>query len=112
MSKKVYSWVEFEQLAKDLGLKFNSNTKNIDEVRRKAQREKFCKCKICGGQRDYIQGTNCLVCNCMVVKDKKEIVKDKKGNIISEKMVQSFDPCGSVDLVSPNYQDYIKYLFE
>ena len=29
MSKKVYSWIEFEQLAKDLGLKFNSNTKNI-----------------------------------------------------------------------------------
>lgn len=112
MSRKVYNWGEFEQLAKDLGIKFNSNIKNVDEFRRKVQREKFCKCKVCGGQRDYIQGTNCLICNCMVAKDKKEIVKDKMGNIISEKTVKCLEPCGSVDLVSPSYQDYVKYLFE
>lgn len=111
MSRRIYNWGEFEQLAEDLDIKFRTTPKKNDENRRKTQREKFCKCKICGGQRDYIQGTNCLVCNCIVEKENKEITKDKKGNVISEKIVKSLEPCGAVDLVAEDYQDYMKYLF-
>lgn len=112
MSRTIYSWGQFEQLAKNLGLKFTNSNSHIDENKRKAQKEKFCKCKNCGGQCDYIKGTNCLICNCIVEKEKKVITKDKYGKVTSEKSVKILEPCGTIDVVPVKYQDYMKYLFE
>lgn len=80
-------WKEREKLGK-------VSKERIDKNKQKSQREKFCKCKKCGGQMDYISGTNIFVCNCKTF--------DAKGN---EKI------CGNVNIVDDKYMDYVDYLF-
>lgn len=67
---------------------------HIDEGKRKSQREKFCKCRKCGGQMTYVPGTNTLVCNCEVVG------KDGKTRV-----------CGNINIVDDRYMSYVNYLF-
>jgi hypothetical protein len=110
--KKVYSWGEFEAFAKETGLKFNPKEKKVNEDKREAQRKKFLECKSCHGQRTYLAGTNCLICNCEVEREKEIPVKDKFGKVINKKKEIVKESCGIVDLIAPEYQDYARYLFE
>ncbi len=103
-----YTISDMAQIRKNLGLPAaKTSIKKYDEDKRKAQRKKFCKCPACKGFMTYVRGTNSLICENVVTKTKertnKEGVKSK---------VTVTEPCGYVNLVNEEYQDYLKYLFE
>lgn len=86
--RKYLNWKDRNQLGKE-------NKTKIDEGKRKGQREKFCKCKKCGGQMTYVPGTNVLIC--------QNEIEDKNG----KKHI-----CGAINMVDDRYMSYVDYLFQ
>lgn len=87
MSRVYLQWKDRDKLGK-------RKPEKIDENKRKAQREKFCKCKQCGGQMTYVEGTNIFLC--------QNEVETKEGK----------KTCGAINLVDDRYMDYVNYLFK
>lgn len=110
MAKKVIKWGNWTELEKALGIK-SKPAPVQNAVKKKAQIEKFSKCKVCGGQMTYVKGTNVLVCNCEVEKEREKTVTNPDGSVTKTKYKVK-EPCGNINLVSHEYMGYVKYLFD
>lgn len=104
MPRTYASWGDWEKIGykkKDPKLSGDSSPK------KKAQQEKFGRCKICGGQMTYCKGTNILVCKNVIEKKK---TKNGDGGEKIEYIVK--EECGNINIVDAQYQDYMHYLFD
>lgn len=110
MEKKIYKWSQWDELNKALGFKSKAKEHKVDEVKKKAQIEKFSKCPVCGGQMTYIKGTNSLICENVIEKEKVLTSKDKNG-VVTKSKAKVKEPCGYVNLVDEAYMGYVNYLF-
>lgn len=110
MSKKVIKWGNWSELEKELGIK-SSKPAQVSNGKKKFQIEKFSKCRACGGQMTYLKGTNALICNCEVEREKEKITKNPDGTETKAKVTVK-EPCGNLNLVSEEYQSYMRYLFD
>lgn len=99
------NWLEFSSLT---GLQRKSKVKRQkkDDDKKKSKREKFAKCKECGGQMTYIPNTNTFVCENEVTKKKKKKLED---GTIQESTVT--ERCGNINIVDRQYTEYVKWLF-
>lgn len=103
--KKVFKWGQFNELAKEMGIKMpKQQERNISKL--KTQREKFARCKKCGGQMTYIPATNIFICN-NVIEVEKNVVVDGISTIKTEKKT-----CSNLNFVDKEYQSYMRYLFD
>lgn len=106
--RKYYGVNEFKEVNKKLGLKAPpAKEKKYDENKRKSQRAKFCRCGKCKGMMTYVPNTNTLICENIVKKTK---TRTSKEGIKSTYEVE--EPCGNVNVVAPEYRDYLTYLFD
>ena len=85
---------------------FKNSTVKVDEDKRTSQRAKFAKCRFCGGQMTYLQGTNILICENEVEKSRKRT--DDTGAVIEYTVTEK---CGNVNMVADEFQGYMNYLF-
>ena len=111
MEKKFFRWNQFDELNKALGIKTKKKEIKVDNVKKKAQIEKFAKCPVCGGQMTYIKGTNSLICENEVEREKTIVNKDKNGKVVSKTKTKVKEPCGYINLVDEAYMNYVNYLF-
>ena len=102
MARVKYSWTEMNKIAEDMGLKTPKKKSNNDTVDKNSRREKFARCKKCGGQMTYIKGTNVLVCN-------NDIEVDESTGVSS--VTKKKEKCGAINMVAEQYQSYMNYLF-
>lgn len=79
----------------------------VDENKKAAQKAKFGKCRICGGQMTYLGGTNILICENEVEKKKTKI--GETGEKVEYTVTEE---CGNINLVDAQYQSYMHYLFD
>lgn len=106
MARVKYNWGELDKVAKDFGLKMPEKKSDSNAVDKTARRQKFAKCRTCGGQMTYIKGTNALVCENLVEKTKK--ITNADGTV-STSVVN--ERCGAINLVADQYQSYMNFLF-
>lgn len=109
--KKEFKWGQFEELNKELGFKSVIKSKKTDKVKKATQIAKFCKCRACGNMMTYVKGTNALICDCEVEREKEKVIKDKNGKAIGKETFKVKEPCGHVNLISNEYMGYVNYLF-
>lgn len=77
-----------------------------DEKKKEAQRTKFARCRVCGGQMTYLNGTNTLICNNEV--EKKRTKRNDDGSLVEFTVTEV---CGTLNLVDEQYRSYLEYLF-
>lgn len=109
--RKYFNWTQWNEINKEMGFKTKKIDKKVDEVKRKARIEKFCKCPECGGQMKYIAGTNSLICDCEVERKREKVIKDRFGKIVSKETIVVKEPCGHFNLVDEEFMGYVDYLF-
>lgn len=104
---RTFNWGQWREVEKLLGIKGGKKDNKKNEDKRAAQRKKFAKCKVCGNQMTYIPNSNILICENNVEKKKTRVLEDgtKQTYTISE-------PCGNINLVDKQYQEYMNYLFK
>ena len=107
MARVKYGWTEMNKIAEDMGLKIPEKKSNNDTVDKNSRREKFARCKKCGGQMTYIKGTNVLVCNNDVEVDVTEVNESTGVSNVTKKK----EKCGAINMVAEQYQSYMNYLF-
>lgn len=99
---RTVKWGDWESFQKLTGLKKKKNGAPASNTQKKTkQKEKFAKCKECGGQMTYIPNTNVLVCE-----NEVENTRITDGVKTTHKC-----RCGNINLVDNKYLDYVKYLF-
>lgn len=103
MPRTYVQWGDWEKI----GYKKNDSKVSGDNSKKKAQQEKFGKCKICGGQMTYCKSTNILICENVIEKKK---TKNGDGGEKVEYTVK--EECGNINIVDAQYQDYMRYLFD
>lgn len=107
MSRQYITWGSWDKVAEATGFKRKpSNPKKKNEDRKKSQREKFAKCRECGGQMTYVPGTNILVCENEV--EKTRTITHEDGT--KEEKTET-RRCGNINLVDNQYMGYVGYLF-
>ena len=105
MERKFFKWGQFDELAKAMGIKMpKPQERNAGKL--KVQREKFARCRKCGGQMTYIPSTNVFICN-NVVEFEKEVIVEGIPTTKTEKKV-----CSNLNFVDKEYQNYMRYLFD
>jgi uncharacterized protein with PIN domain len=104
--ERTVKWGDWAELSKLTGFKRKNTTKKSDDSRKKSKREKFTKCKECGGQMTYVPDSNIFVCDNEVEKKKKKKLED---GTIQEFTVT--ERCGNVNLIDKQYEGYVKWLF-
>lgn len=104
MEKKIFKWGQFNELAKEFGFK---PPKQIEDGKKKFQREKFAKCRMCGGQMTYVPGTNILYCENKIQVERERVLDNGK----KEKYFET-QTCGNMNIVDRPYIDYMNYLFK
>lgn len=109
--RKYFNWNQWEEVNKEFGFRTKKPAQKNDAVKKKARIEKFCKCKECGGQMTYVKGTNTLICDCEVERQKEKAIRDKFGNIVNKEKITVKEPCGNVNIISEEYMGYVNYLF-
>lgn len=77
-----------------------------NKAKLKVQREKFARCRKCGGQMKYLTGTNVLICENTVEVEVECLVDGVQGT----KTVKQI--CNNINMVDKEYQSYARYLFE
>lgn len=106
MERKFFTWGQWDELSAELGFK-PTKPQEKNKAKTKVQREKFARCRKCGGQMKYLAGTNILICE-NEVEVEKEITKEDGTTF--KKMEKQV--CGNVNLVDKEYQGYMRYLFD
>lgn len=99
-NRKILKWGQWDELNKELGLKRVKKVSK-DNDKKRAQRRKFTKCKVCGGTMTYIPNSNIFVCE-------NEVEKTEVVDGISKKIKVK---CGNTNYIDRNYIGYINYLF-
>ena len=110
MAKNVYTWGQWDEINKAFGFKPKAKEYKVDAAKKKAQIEKFSKCPVCGGQMMYVKGTNSLICENEVEREKTITSKDENGVVTKTKAMVK-ERCGYVNLVDDAYMGYVNYLF-
>jgi ribosomal protein S26 len=107
--ERIVKWGDWLELSSLTGLQrkrtARRQNKNSND-KKKTKREKFAKCKECGGQMTYIPDTNIFVCENEVEKKKKKTLED---GTVQETIVT--ERCGNVNLIDKQYVGYVKWLF-
>jgi ssDNA-binding Zn-finger/Zn-ribbon topoisomerase 1 len=103
--RQYIEWGHMGEIESKLGIKRKpAKEKEVDKTKK---REKFAKCKQCGGQMTYVPGTNILVCENEVEKKMKRTLED--GSTIEEIKTTR---CGNTNLISDNFMGYFEFLFK
>lgn len=103
--RKYIQWGHMGEVESKLGIKRRPvKKKDADKTKK---REKFAKCRQCGGQMTYIPGTNLLVCENEVEKKVKKTLEDG-----TTKEVTETGRCGNINMVGDDFVGYVQYLFE
>lgn len=102
-----YKQGDMDAIRKQLHLNVKKKESHYDEQKRTSQRKKFCRCPSCGGMMTFVQGTNTLICENTVVKEKTKQLRDGVEQKYSVEEV-----CGNINLVSDEFQGYLNYLFD
>lgn len=101
-----YKQGDMDAIRKKLHLNFKKKESHYDEQKRTSQRKKFCRCPSCGGMMTFVQGTNTLICENKVIKEKTKQLRDGEQKYSVE------ETCGNINLVSDEFQGYLNYLFD
>jgi len=103
MPRTYHTWGDWEAINTK---KSKGKGAKVDEQKREAQRTKFARCRVCGKQMTYLNGTNILVCKNEVEKKKTRV--NELGETVEYTVSEE---CGNVNIVDTQYQDYMRYLF-
>lgn len=107
MSRQWFGWGKWQEVCNALGIEYKPSVpKQGNEARKKFQREKFAKCRDCGGQMTYVGG-NIFVCDNEV--EKTFTTTDESGIEVKKTEKRR---CGNINLVDDQYMGYVEYLFE
>ena len=102
-----YKQSDMGAIRKRLHLNIKKKESNYDEQKRTSQRKKFCRCPSCGGMMTFVPGTNTLICENKVMKEKTKQLRDGVEQKYSVEEI-----CGNINLVSDEFQGYLNYLFD
>ena len=103
--REYIQWGHMGEVEGKLGIKRKpAKKKDMDKTKK---REKFAKCRQCGGQMTYIPGTNLLICENEVEKKVKKTLEDG-----TTKEVTETGRCGNINMVGDDFVGYAQYLFE